>query len=383
MAYTFHNGFDHEQHHVFLRDQDPANCSLPNIRICWTLDQHRTALIESLEDDYPDRQWATIDNVHDTYTFNQYLITSEGEVFTLRGDRRLSAFRNHGGYHVLHLVPDPVDDLPSRATHILLHRAVWCSFNGRVEDGYVVDHRNNHRDDNRLRNLRTVSFSDNIRHAYTAIQAQQRESDYAEGRRDTPIIPAEDANTVWLPIGVIRGTRHEVLGHFNHYEVSNNGLVRRTIDQIPIPIWLNNGYQKVRLNLSRNQQERSNIPVIIIRVHRLVADAFVPGYGVNGRFHVDHIDANRQNNHHTNLQWLTNQENVARALGFDVRVTVVETGQSRTFNSLAAANRAGLVSFEIRSRHFPENGVFTRMGVWDDEQTMLQFELLMIVEDMD
>lgn len=165
-----------------------------------------------------------------------------------------------------------------------------------------------------------------------------------------------------MPVGAIRGTTYEAPGNFPHYEVSNNDLVRRTIDQIVIPIMFNQGYQKVRLNLSLTQQERHHIPMIIVSVHRLVANAFVQGYGVNGRTHVDHIDTNRQNNNRINLQWLTNQENVARALGFEVRVTAVDIGENRTFNSLAALNRARLLPNDIRARHFPEQGLFTKNG---------------------
>ena len=60
--------------------------------------------------------------------------------------------------------PDPIEwgDLPSTSMHILIHRAVWCSFRGRVEDGYVVDYRNNQSDDDQLTNLRAVPFSENI-----------------------------------------------------------------------------------------------------------------------------------------------------------------------------------------------------------------------------
>jgi hypothetical protein len=45
-------------------------------------------------------------------------------------------------------------------------------------------------------------------------------------------------------------------------------------------------------------------------IHRLVAEAFVPN--PDNKPVVDHIDTNINNNHYTNLQWVTAQENVHR-----------------------------------------------------------------------
>ena len=44
------------------------------------------------------------------------------------------------------------------------------------------------------------------------------------------------------------------------------------------------------------------------RVHRLVADAFIPNPDNKTCF--DHIDGNRTNNHITNHRWATFQENI-------------------------------------------------------------------------
>jgi len=43
------------------------------------------------------------------------------------------------------------------------------------------------------------------------------------------------------------------------------------------------------------------------RVHRLVAELYVPGYFEGA--HVDHIDCNKSNNHPNNLQWCTKEYN--------------------------------------------------------------------------
>lgn len=48
-------------------------------------------------------------------------------------------------------------------------------------------------------------------------------------------------------------------------------------------------------------------------VHRIVATAFVHNDDPETKRIVDHIDGNKHNNHYTNLQWITQSENMKRA----------------------------------------------------------------------
>lgn len=47
--------------------------------------------------------------------------------------------------------------------NVVAHRYVWHFFKGEIPKGYVVDHVNSLRDDNRLENLKAVTRSENMR----------------------------------------------------------------------------------------------------------------------------------------------------------------------------------------------------------------------------
>lgn len=82
------------------------------------------------------------------------------------------------------------------------------------------------------------------------------------------------------------------------YQVSSYGFVRSP--QNLLRMSLSSGYWSVRVRFS-GLLER-------IRVHRLVAEAFIhkPDYAQV----VNHLDGNKLNNHKGNLEWTTHKENI-------------------------------------------------------------------------
>lgn len=81
----------------------------------------------------------------------------------------------------------------------------------------------------------------------------------------------------------------------SNYEISNYGRFRRIGRRRLIEGCINEGYIQVAIN------------GVSQRVHRLVAQAFIPN--PEGKEMVDHIDGNRTNNHVCNLRWVTAEEN--------------------------------------------------------------------------
>ena len=93
---------------------------------------------------------------------------------------------------------------------------------------------------------------------------------------------------------------------FPDYEVSNQGNVRSKYS----------GEWKTLTQYKDNHKGGNYCLVMIynntrrktIRVHRLVAQSFVPN--PENKPEIDHIDRNRQNNNVENLRWATKSENM-------------------------------------------------------------------------
>jgi hypothetical protein len=95
-----------------------------------------------------------------------------------------------------------------------------------------------------------------------------------------------------------------LIGWEGYYIVSFEGIIKKVSGET-VGSWLKNGYEFVRLANPRR----------IIRVHRAVAEAFIPN--PDNKPNVNHIDCDPKNNNADNLEWCTQAENIShsRALG--------------------------------------------------------------------
>lgn len=89
-----------------------------------------------------------------------------------------------------------------------------------------------------------------------------------------------------------------VLGYEGQYEVSDIGEVRSVNGRVLKQVLNDQGYALVRVSGPRK----------ILRVHRMVAEAFIPN--PNNLPFVNHIDCVRDNNCAANLEWCTQWQNL-------------------------------------------------------------------------
>jgi hypothetical protein len=109
---------------------------------------------------------------------------------------------------------------------------------------------------------------------------------------------------------------------YERYEVSESGVVRNKENGKQLKTFVNDtGYKIVSLWINNKDKK--------FRVHRLVAEAFIPN--LENKPQINHIDGNKLNNYVGNLEWATNSENIMHryynlGLGTMRKVRCVETG---------------------------------------------------------
>jgi len=96
----------------------------------------------------------------------------------------------------------------------------------------------------------------------------------------------------------------DIKGYEGLYKISNCGRVKSLRRNIIMKIALDN-YNYYHINFQVNNISET------IKIHRLVALNFIPN--PDNKPQVNHIDGNKKNNHVSNLEWCTNQENSIHA----------------------------------------------------------------------
>lgn len=69
------------------------------------------------------------------------------------------------------------------------------------------------------------------------------------------------------------------------------------------------------------------------KIHRLVAEAFIPNDDPQTKIEVDHIDSNKANNRVDNLQWLNHENNTRKSLCKPIMLFDTLSGDIEQFDS--------------------------------------------------
>lgn len=112
----------------------------------------------------------------------------------------------------------------------------------------------------------------------------------------------------------------DIVGYEKLYGITEDGKVWSHRQNRFLKTQLNiNGYLKIGLCKDGIQKR--------FFIHRLVARRFIPN--LDSKLQVNHIDMNKLNNHVSNLEWCTNQENMNHRTSYEILTNKKRPIQSR------------------------------------------------------
>lgn len=125
-------------------------------------------------------------------------------------------------------------------------------------------------------------------------------------------------------------------GTAGNYEVSSYGR-----------LWSNISHRELRTYINSDGYVMATFPISGVKkrrmMHRIVANAFIPN--TEGKPQINHIDANRTNNHVENLEWCTPSENTRHSFKLGISKGTphhekpVVRSDGKLYNSMSDAAR--------------------------------------------
>jgi len=220
-----------------------------------------------------------------------------------------------------------------------IHQLIILMFIGEKEnDMIIVNHKNGNKEDNNINNLEYITYKENTKHAienklvpkvtkkvnkldpktfkildtYNSIKdageannIQDRHiSCVCKGKRQTTGgFSWEYVDDIKL-INIIEDKNHKLINNWSNYLISNDGKVysKRLGKYLELKT-LPSGYISIKLCKDTVMKD--------YYVHVLVADYFLETSKINRKLLiVNHIDGNKSNNKISNLEWMTQKENM-------------------------------------------------------------------------
>ncbi|KAI8148585.1 hypothetical protein BJV82DRAFT_592649 [Fennellomyces sp. T-0311] len=289
MAHTFHiEHYDSKMHYIHFKDWDQENCAWDNLVVC-DLPTFQRLEIAKLEELHPGRKYTVVRNIHDNLTFERYLISDSGDLYSLIRRRHNRPAKDRTSQVVILASDIPPERTRNVHLKIALHRVVYLSFNGS-RDSRGIGHINHCKQDNTLANLKCFTPSE---------FASRNQGGTPKKNTLRPMLPITN-ETRWKVIGVLPWSKRS----YSRYEVSDLGHVRKIGNSKPLTLFDNNmGHLEVSLKHDTQDAGDSQSPgQSIQQVSRLVAYAFVDGYSET-RNMAYHLGEDLHDNRAENLVW--------------------------------------------------------------------------------
>ena len=294
-----------------------------------------------------------------------YKISNYGDVYSIQSNIMMKLAANDDGYKIFNI------KIGDGKKKIYIHMKVYETFNDTdCKKGMVIDHINRIRDDNRVENLREITYSENAknRNKPTAripkIRQYGPDGIYIKEWESIEKIKENDINVdevikscvkiekttdgyIWRydiddecdagKNGIINDNYDENVfydmkyddgGTYSKYKVNKLGQIKNYKGLI-MSQHINGGYKHISL-----YDDLLNLKVVL--VHRIVALTFIEN--PENKEVVNHKDRNKLNNHCNNLEWMTEQENIRHACARKVnKINPVDKTVIKTYDCIVDA----------------------------------------------
>jgi hypothetical protein len=288
-------------------DSNKYNNNIKNLKLIKNNEAHDKNINE-----YDKNEWKEIIGYS-----NRYVINKKGDIKSLLTNKILKTDGKlkYNSYKSIGLV-----DSDNERKFYMVHRLVYCTWNNidiSTINNKPIDHINRDKLDNNLNNLRLVSFSDN-----------SKNRNYEKSTQKYKQTIEQKENYVILSNNFINIGYHNDIDLTN-FEINDYGQVKNIkTNNVLIPI-VNNGYHYISFWITELKTS------IRFSVHQLVATKFL--INDNNYLMIHHKNADRQNNHVSNLEWTTNKQNTIYALGKKVNQYSLNGEFIKTFNTIKEA----------------------------------------------
>lgn len=245
-------------------------------------------------------EWKFIPNYE-----NRYIINKEGEIKSLFLDKILEDNYNTketNTYKTVKLMNNK-----GERKGFLVHRLVYSTFVGEINENMVIDHIDQNKLNNELENLRMVTKSENTKNCSRIFTKK--------------LMDIKSNNFINI------SKKYKNID-FSNYVINEYGQIKNKHNKL-LKIQKICRYEMCYLYDNENNKKYS------IRINQLVASVFLENS--NNYLIVHHKDENKLNNHYLNLEWTNHKNNITYTQGKKIGQYTLNNDFIKEFNCIEDA----------------------------------------------